>query len=81
MDRVLADGEWVRLTLPYTQAKLVMHREGDNYVPIAPAGSVAEVDGAARTTYYYDAERQLIQVKLVAKPGQPIGAVWLETRD
>jgi hypothetical protein len=77
----LADGEWVSLTLPYTYPKFVMHREGDNYVPINPVGSVAEVGAATRTTYYYDAERQLLHVKLVAKPGQPIGAVWLEPRD
>ena len=77
----LADGEWVRLTLPYTYPKFVMHREGDNYVPINPVGSVAEVDGATRMTYFYDAEKQLLHVKLMAKPGQPIGAVWLETRD
>jgi YD repeat-containing protein len=77
----LTDGEWVRLTLPYTYPKFVMHREGDNFVPINPAGSVAEVDGATRTTYYYDAASQLVHVKLIAKPGQPLGAVWLETRD
>ena len=77
----LTDGEWVRLTLPYTYPKFVMHREGDNFVPINPAGSVAEVDGANRTTYYYDAASQLVHVKLIAKPGQPLGAVWLETRD
>jgi hypothetical protein len=77
----LADGEWVRLTLPYTYAKFVMHREGDNFVPINPVGSVAELDGVQRTSYYYDAAAQIIYVKLVAKPGQPAGAVWLETRD
>ena len=77
----LADGEWVRLTLPYTYAKFVMHREGDNFVPINPVGSAAEVDAVQRTTYYYDAERQVVYVKLVAKPGLPTGAVWLETRD
>ena len=77
----LVDGEWVRLTLPYTYAKFVMHREGDNFVQINPVGSVAELDGVSRTTYYYDATRQLVYVKLVAKPGQPTGAVWLETRD
>jgi cell migration-inducing and hyaluronan-binding protein len=77
----LVDGEWVRLTLPYTYPKFVMHREGDNFVQINPVGSVAELDGVSRTTYYYDATRQLVYVKLVAKPGQPVGAVWLETRD
>jgi cell surface hyaluronidase len=77
----LTDGEWVRLTLPYTYPKFVMHREGDNFVPINPAGSAAEVDAAMRTTYYFDAQSQLVHVKLVAKPGQPIGAVWLEPRD
>jgi len=58
-----------------------MHREGDNFVPINPVGSIAEVDAVSRTTYYYDADRQILYVKLVAKPGQPNGAVWLETRD
>ena len=77
----LADGEWVRLTLPYTYGKFVMHREGDNFVAINPVGSVAEMDAVSRTTYYYDAERQVVHIKLVAKPGQPIGAIWLETRD
>ena len=77
----LAEGEWVRLTLPYTYPKFVMHREGDNYVPINPVGSVAEVDGATRMTYFYDAEKQLLHVKLMAKPGHASGAVWLETRD
>jgi hypothetical protein len=42
---------------------------------------VAELDGVQRTSYYYDAAAQIIYVKLVAKPGQPAGAVWLETRD
>jgi hypothetical protein len=77
----LADGEWVRLTLPYTYPKFVMHREGDNFVPINPVGSVAEVDSATRMTYFYDAERQLLHVRLMAKPGHPTGAVWMETRD
>ena len=77
----LADGEWVRVTLPYTYAKFVMHRDGDNFVPINPVGSVAEVDAVQRTTYYYDADRQTIYIKLVAKPGQASGAIWLETRD
>jgi cell migration-inducing and hyaluronan-binding protein len=77
----LVDGEWVRLTLPYTYGKFVMHREGDNFVPINPVGSVAEVDAVQRTTYYYDAARQVVHVKLVAKAGQPAGAIWLETRD
>jgi hypothetical protein len=58
-----------------------MHREGDNFVPINPVGSEAEVDAATRTTFYYDAARQLVYVKLIAKPGQATGAVWLETRD
>jgi hypothetical protein len=77
----LEDGEWVRLTLPYTYGKFVMHREGDNFVPITPVGSVAELDGVDRTSFYYDAVQQLVYIKLVAKPGQPVGAVWLETRD
>lgn len=77
----LADGEWVRVTLPYTWAWFVMHREGDNYVAIGGVGSLAELDAAERTAYYYDAAAQLLHVKLVAKPGQPRGAVWLETRD
>jgi cell migration-inducing and hyaluronan-binding protein len=77
----LVEGEWVRVTLPYTYAKFVMHREGDNFVPINPVGSEAEVDGATRTTFYYDAALQLVYVKLIAKPGQATGAVWLETRD
>ena len=77
----LADGEWVRLTLPYTYGKFVMHREGDNFVAINPVGSVAEMDAVSRTTYYYDPDRQVVHIKLVAKPGQPIGAIWLETRD
>ena len=77
----LVEGEWVRLTLPYTYPKFVMHREGDNFVPIPPVGSAAEVDGATRMTYFYDAEKQLLHVKLMAKPGHPAGAVWLETRD
>jgi len=29
----------------------------------------------------YDAAQQLVHIKLVAKPGQPAGAIWLETRD
>ena len=77
----LEDGEWVRLTLPYTYSKFVMHREGDNFVAINPVGSVAELDGVNRTSFYYDAVQQLVYIKLVAKPGQPVGAVWLETRD
>jgi len=76
----LADGEWVRVTLPYTYAKFVMHREGDNFVPIGPVGSLAELESAERTTFYYDAARQLVHVKLMAKPGLQTGAVWLETR-
>jgi cell migration-inducing and hyaluronan-binding protein len=77
----LTDGEWVRLTLPYTYPKFVMHREGDNFVTINPVGTVAELDGVTRTSYVYDAAQQLVHIKLVAKPGQPVGAVWLETRD
>ena len=45
------------------------------------ARMLQELDAASRTVFYYDGDRQLIHVKLVAKPGQPIGAVWLETRD
>jgi hypothetical protein len=77
----LVDGEWVRVTLPYTYGKFVIHREGDNFVPLNPVGSFADLESAARATYYFEAEKQLLHVKLVAKPGQPIGAVWLETRD
>jgi hypothetical protein len=77
----LSDGEWVRLTLPYTYPKFVMHREGDNFVAINPVGTLAELDGLNRTSYVYDAVQQLVHIKLVAKPGQPVGAVWLETRD
>jgi cell migration-inducing and hyaluronan-binding protein len=77
----LNDGEWVRLTLPYTYGKFVMHREGDNFVAINPVGTLAELDAVQRTTYVYDAAQQLVFIKLVAKPGQPAGAVWLETRD
>jgi hypothetical protein len=77
----LADGEWVRVTLPYTNGRFVMHREGDNFIPINPVGSVAELDAVSRTSYYYDAAQQLLYVKLVAKPGLPAGAVWLEGRD
>jgi cell migration-inducing and hyaluronan-binding protein len=77
----LVDGEWVRVTLPYTYGKFVMHREGDRFVPINPVGSLVELESAGRATFYYDAVKQLLHVKLVAKPGQPMGAVWLETRD
>ena len=77
----LADGEWVRLTLPYTYGKFVMHREGDNWIPIAPVESLAELGAAPRATFYYDAAANLLHVKLVAKAGQPAGAVWMETRD
>jgi hypothetical protein len=58
-----------------------MHREGDNFVAINPVGTLAELDAVQRTTYVYDAAQQLVFIKLVAKPGQPAGAVWLETRD
>ena len=77
----LVDGDWVRVTLPYTYGKFVIHREGDNFVPLNPVGSFADLESAARATYYYEADKQLLHVKLVAKPGQPIGAIWLETRD
>ena len=58
-----------------------MHREGDNFVPINPVGSVAEVDAVQRTTYYYDAASQVVHVKLDREAGATVGAVWLETRD
>jgi hypothetical protein len=58
-----------------------MHREGDNFVPITSVATIAELEAAQRTTFVYDGERQVVHIKLVAKPGQPIGAVWLETRD
>ena len=77
----LADGEWVRVTVPYTYPKFVIHREGDSFIPLDPVGSFADMEVAPRATYLYDAERQLLHVKLVAKPGQPTGAVWLETRE
>ena len=78
----LTDGEWVRLTLPYTYPKFVMHREGDNFVPINPVGSVGRAGWRARARRTTSTrQRQLVHVKLVAKPGQPVGAVWLETRD
>ena len=77
----LSDGEWVRVTLPYTYGKFVMHREGDNFVTLNPVGTLAELDAVMRTTYVYDAAQQLVHIKLVAKPGQPNGAIWLETRD
>ena len=77
----LVDGEWVRVTMPYTYGKFVIHREGDNFVPLNPVGSFADLESAARATYYYEADKQLLHVKLAAKPGQPIGAIWVETRD
>jgi hypothetical protein len=77
----LSDGEWVRVTLPYTYGKFVMHREGDNFVTLNPVGTLAELDAVMRTTYVYDVAQQLVHIKLVAKPGQPVGAIWLETRD
>jgi hypothetical protein len=56
-----------------------MHREGDNFVALAGVGSVAEVDAAGGSTYFWDAEKLQLHVKLMPKPGQPIGAVWFET--
>ena len=77
----LVDGEWVRVTLPYTYGKFVIHREGDNFVPLNPVGSFADLEAAARATFYYEADKQLLHVKLVAKTGLPAGALWVETRD
>jgi cell migration-inducing and hyaluronan-binding protein len=75
----LADGEWVRLTLPYTYGRTKMLREGDNFVALGGVGSVAEVDAANRSTYYWDEAKLQLHVKIVPKAGQPIGAVWFET--
>ena len=63
-------------------------------IELAPQGASFEVspekligllaqmsDDAARRKALYDAERQQLHVKLMAKPGHPAGAVWLETRD
>ena len=77
----LADGEWVRLTLPYTYGKFVMHREGDNFVAINPVGSVAEVDAVQRTTYYYDRHESARLHEAELRSGAAAGAIWLETRD
>jgi hypothetical protein len=77
----LVDGEWVHLMLPYTYGKFVMHRDGDNFVAINPVGSMSDLGSSARATYFYDAQAQVLHVKLIAKPGQPVGAIWLETRD
>ena len=74
----LADGDWIRLTLPYPLRKLLMHRKGDNYIPIAPVGSIQDVDAATRTTFFLDIESQLLHIKVVAKPGQPNGELWIQ---
>ena len=77
----LADGEWVHLVLPYPYGKFVMHRDGDNFIPVAPVSSLAELDVVPRATFYYAAAAQVVHVKLVAKAGEARGAVWMETRD
>ena len=73
----LANGDWVRLTPPYPLQWLLMHRKGDNYVPIVPVGSIQDVDAATRTTFFLDIESQLLHIKVVAKPGQPKGELWI----
>jgi hypothetical protein len=56
-----------------------MLREGDDFVALGGVASVAEVDAANRSTYYWDSAKLQLHVKIVPKPGQPIGAVWFET--
>lgn len=62
---VLQDGSsrWVRLKTPYNQFARV-YRYGSE---LAPSSNLSELDGAAKSTFYYDGSTQTLYLKIAAQ--------------
>lgn len=65
----MAAGEWVRLSFPYSTARVVVYREGEASKPFAPAVSLAELDASGGDRYLYDAAAGVLHLKLMPRAG------------
>jgi hypothetical protein len=72
------EGEWARVTLPYSQAALRVIRDYNTSQPLAPAADLAELDASAGDRYWYDAGTGTLHLKLVTRAGRTSTTVLVE---
>lgn len=66
----LAQGEWVRVTVPYPGAAFRVHRDYNTSSPLPAAASLADLDAGAGDRYFYDVPSGLLHLKAMARPGR-----------
>jgi cell migration-inducing and hyaluronan-binding protein len=72
------EGEWARVTVPYSQAALKVTRDYDGSHPLPAAASLAELDASSGDRYWYDAGTGLLHLKLVTRGGWTSATVLVE---
>ena len=66
----LAQGEWVRVVIPYPTGLVNVYRDYNTSVAILAAASLAELDASTGDKYYYDTGSAKLFFKLMAKTGR-----------
>jgi hypothetical protein len=66
----LAQGEWVRVVVPYPTGQVNVYRDYNTSVAIPAAASLAELDAGTGDKYYYDTGSAKLYFRLMAKVGR-----------
>ena len=65
----LAQGEWVRVAVPYPTGLVNVYRDYNTSVAVL-AASLVELDASTGDKYYYDTASAKLFFRLMAKPGR-----------
>ena len=66
----LAQGEWVRVVVPYPTGQVNVYRDSNTSVAIPAAADLAELDAGSGDKYYYDTASAKLYFRLMAQPGR-----------
>ncbi|MGE3615625.1 MAG: G8 domain-containing protein [Gemmatimonadales bacterium] len=66
----IAQGDWVRMVLPYSGSGFKVYRDYNTSASIPAAASLAELDASSGDRYYYDAAAGKLHLKAMAKSGR-----------
>lgn len=71
-------GEWAKITIPYPTGNIRVIRDYNSNNPVAQAASIAEVDNATASAWFYDAGTGLVHIKLLTNANRDYAAMFIE---
>jgi hypothetical protein len=70
-------GDWMRLTLPYSNPSFNVIRDGNNAAPLTAAATLAELEASTGNQYWYDAGTGTLHLKAMTQTGRTSATLFV----